>query len=151
MPNASMRFETTIHADPETIFAYISDLSRHGEWAGNSLSITPVEADQPIAVGQCYHSQADVGSLHFEAELTITKLDPPHQFAFRGSDSTGKFHHTFTITPKTEHSIVQRQFDFTLTFVQWMMFYVLYFPVRRPAALKALARLKTELEDKDLD
>ena len=124
----------------------ISDLPRHREWTGSPLSIMPAESNQPVAVGQRYRSPADVGNLHFAGELIITKLDPPHLFAFRGRDSTGEFHHTFTITPTSEHSTVQRQVDSTLTFTRWLIFYVLYFPVRRPAARKALAQLKPQLE-----
>jgi hypothetical protein len=87
-----------------------------------------------------------VRGLTFTANLRVTEYQAPAHFVFDGQDSTGKFSHRFTFTPFNNGTMVTRQIDFALSFRQWLRFLVLYFPVRRPAANKALRLLKERLE-----
>ncbi len=134
-----MRFETVIDAPQETVFAYVADLTRHGEWAGNALAI------EQVGDG-VYRSVADVGRLQFTAELVQTVYDRPHRFGFRGEDKTGSFVHTFTFETVDGRTKVTRDIQFTLSLKQSIMAKLLYFPVRRPAGIRAMSRLKTQLE-----
>ena len=102
--------------------------------------------DDAPQVGSRYRSSADVGNLHFDADLTVTAYDPPHAFGFRGTDKTGSFSHLFTLLPNNGSVKVTRTYKFDLTFGQYIMYLLLFFPVRRPAANKALLRLKSQLE-----
>ncbi|MEM7798017.1 MAG: hypothetical protein AAF633_02405 [Chloroflexota bacterium] len=145
MYKASMRFHTTVEKRAEIVFDYVSDLSRHGEWAANPLTITSL-SDEPIGVGKAYRSLAEVRSLTFEADLVVSTFERSNRFGFKGEDSTGKFKHTFLFVPLPMGSKIERIFEFELTFRQWLLFYLLYLPVRRPAGLQAMARLKKELE-----
>ena len=147
MPQASFRVRTTINAEPEVIFGYVADLAQHGQWAANQLQIEPVSPG-PAAVGSRYRSMAQVNGITFIAELQVTKYQPPREFAFAGEDETGRFEHRFTIQPHAHGAQVERQVRFTLTPRQWLMFLLLLYPVRLPAAKKALGLLKRRVEQR---
>ena len=147
MPNASFRVRTTINAEPAVIFETIADLTRHGQWAANQLQIEPVSAG-PAALGRHYRSTAQVNGITFIADLHVTTYQPFHAFAFAGADQTGRFEHHFTLRPADQGVQVERQVRFTLTLQQWLLFLVLLYPVRLPAAKQALELLKRRLEQR---
>jgi uncharacterized protein YndB with AHSA1/START domain len=148
MPNASFRVRTTINAAPEVIFASIADLSLHSQWAANQLLVEPISPG-PVTLGHRYRSTAQVNGITFTAELQITTYQPPFVFAFAGEDQTGQFEHRFTIRPTAHGAQVERHVRFTLTLRQWLLFLVLLYPVRLPAAKKALLLLKQRIEQRD--
>lgn len=142
MPKASMKFETIVPASKTAVFKYVSDLTKHGEWAGNQLVITPEDGgDGPPTVGRKYGSTAHVKNLQFDALLTVTEYAPNNRFAFSGADSTGEFTHTFTFEPAGKQTKVVRTAEFDLSVYLWVRFWLLYLPVRRPAGMKAMANL----------
>ena len=142
MPEASIQFSTEVSAPASEIFAYVSDLTKHGEWAANPLKITPLGGGSAeIKVGRRYKSVATVKNLTFEAELEVSEYLPPTRFAFSGSDSTGIFTHLFTFEPVSNGTKVTRSINFDLSFYLWVRFWILYFPVRRPAGRKAMEQL----------
>jgi uncharacterized protein YndB with AHSA1/START domain len=145
VPHTSLAASTTISATPAAVFAYVADLTKHGEWSANPLTVAAVSTS-PAMVGNHYRSTAVVRGITFTAELTVTDYQAPTRFAFDGHDSTGKFSHRFTFTPVGSGTKVTRRIDFTLSPRQWLMFWVLYFPVRRPALHQALRLLKRRLE-----
>jgi hypothetical protein len=145
MPHASFRVRTTIHAAPDAIFAVLADLPGHGRWAANSLQIEPISPG-PVVVGQRYRSTAQVSGITFTAELQVTTYQPPRVFAFSGEDSTGHFAHQFTLQPTAQGTRLERHIRFALTFRQSLLFLLLFYPVRLPAANKALALLKQHVE-----
>ena len=147
MPQASFSEQITIQTDPQTAFDYVSDLTTHGEWGANSLSIAAIE-DGEVRVGKEYRSSADVGSLHFDAELIVSELKSPERFTFTGSDKTGKFTHTFTFAPSGNATTVTRTATFDLALSQYLFYLVTLLPVRRPAMRKSLTALKQKLEAK---
>ena len=139
---ASMRFETVVPADQETVFTYVSDLTKHGEWAGNALEITAVDSDAALGVGKVYSSKATVRDLVFNAQLSVSDYAPSDRFAFNGADSTGSFVHTFNFKPVNGGTEVTRIADFELSFYLWIRFWVLYLPVRKPAGDRAMENLR---------
>src|SRR5262245_27935812 len=112
MPNATLTVSTTIKATPDVVFAYLSDLTRHGEWAANPLRIEALTPG-PVAVGSRYHSEAQVGRFAFSAELWVTVCQPPRIFTFAGKDETGQFEHRFTLSPQANETQVERRISFT--------------------------------------
>ena len=48
MPGTKAKYSVFIDAKPDDVFAYVSDLSKHGEWADDPLQITAVD-DSEIA------------------------------------------------------------------------------------------------------
>ena len=129
MPQASMKFKTVVPADQETVFNYVSDLTKHGEWAGNELVITPNDANQALGKGKSYTSKATVRDLVFDAQLSVSRYNPSDQFAFTGADSTGSFEHTFTFKTVDGGTEVTRVAEFELSLYLWVRFWVLYLPV----------------------
>lgn len=144
MPQAQMTFKTVVPADQETVFAYVSDLTKHGEWAGNELVITPNDASEALAVGKTYTSKATVRDLVFDAQLTVSGYQPSERFAFTGADSTGSFEHVFTFKSVDGGTEVTRVAGFDLSVYLWIRFWVLYLPVRKPAGERALGNLRKQ-------
>lgn len=145
MPNASLIASTTIDINPEAVFAYVADLTRHGEWSANPLTIEAVSTS-PTIIGDQYRSSAVVRGITFTADLRVTNCQSPISFGFSGHDTTGTFSHQFMFTSRNNGTEVIRKIDFTLSPKQWLMYLVLYLPVRRPAANRALHLLKQHLE-----
>ena len=145
MPYASLIASTTIDSKPEAVFAYVTDLTRHGEWSANPLTIEAVSTS-PTIIGDQYRSRAVVRGITFTADLRVDSYQAPVSFGFSGQDSTGKFEHRFMFTPVDNRTRVTRKIDFKLSPQQWLMYLALYLPVRRPAAHRALRLLKQHLE-----
>lgn len=146
MPSPSFAVSTEIRAAPETVFSYVADLSKHGEWAANELRVEPLD-NSPLGVGKKYHSVATVGGREFHADLQVTQYDAPTQFAFSGHDETGKFFHRFTFEPVENRTRVSRTVSFDLSLPQYAFYLVALNRVRLPAARGALERLKDRLEN----
>ena len=66
---------------PEAVFAYVSDFSRHHEWARNALTITALGAG-PAGVGSKYRSVARQAGKDWASDLEITGYEPPSRFEF---------------------------------------------------------------------
>lgn len=145
MPTPTFSVSTEIRAAPETVFAYVSDLSKHGEWAANALRVEPRD-NTPLRVGKKYDSTATVGGREFHAALQITAYDPPRVFSFSGSDETGTFSHRFTFEPVENRTRVTRTVSFDLSLPQYAFYLLALNRVRLPAAHKALQRLREQVE-----
>lgn len=145
MPTASLHIAIDLPQPPATVFAYVSDLTKHGEWAANPLRVEATSLD-PVGVGKEYRSTASVNALTFTAALRLIAYQPPSLFAFSGHDSTGAFTHEFRLQPRGDGGThLERHITFELGWRQWLMFGLLYFPVRRPAARRALELLAQRL------
>jgi hypothetical protein len=62
MPTTSISFHTNINARPEVVFAYIADLTQHGEWTANPVQIEALSSG-PVTVGSRYRSTAHVNGI----------------------------------------------------------------------------------------
>ena len=145
MPIASFRVSIKINASPDKVFAYISDLTRHGEWAADPLQIAALTPGQ-ISMGSRYRSTAQSHGITFNTELEVTEYSAPSRFAFVGEDATGKFSHVFTFQTHQGGTLLTRRINFTASFFQWLVFWVLLYPARIPSARRTLELLKARLE-----
>jgi hypothetical protein len=77
-------YRVSIRVKPEAAFAYISDLTRHGEWSDH-LS---VEAQSPgeVQVGKEYISWGKTLYEKRRNELKVTAYQSPTYFAFMAQD-----------------------------------------------------------------
>ncbi len=146
MPTPSFSVSIEIRAEPKAVFAYVSDLSKHGEWAGNELRVEPIDSS-PIGVGKKYRSFANARGREFHADLTVTEFSPPNVFAFAGGDETGKFSHRFTLERIENRTRVTRTVNFDLSLGQYIFYLMALNRVRLPVAKVALEKLK-ELSEK---
>ena len=88
--------QISINAPADKVFAYISDFTKHGEWAGNGLTVTK-DGDGPIAVGSTFSTTARQFGEQRE-HSTITDMTPNTSFAWDSKGALGTAHHWFTIS-----------------------------------------------------
>jgi uncharacterized protein YndB with AHSA1/START domain len=138
---------TTIGARPEEVFAYVADLTRHGEWSADPVQIELVEGDG--GPGGRYRSTARSKGKTIAADITVSQREAPMTFAFDVRDLTGDYHHVFTLAPEAGGTRVERRITTSnLSLAQRALFYVVYPTVKRPNARAALGKLKARLESR---
>ncbi len=150
MTSHMITYRVEINVPPETVFAYVSDLSRHPEWSGGRLAIEAV-APGPIAVGSQYLSRGDVaGQADRPNRLRVTQYQPPDRFAFVANDPDfGDVPHEFRLTARAGGTLLERTITVTLPPVRALLFRALILPlIGKPMMDKALARLKARLEER---
>ena len=122
-------------ASPSAVWPLVSDLTRHGEWSADPLTVT-------AAGERAYESVAKSKGKEFRARLEVLASEPERRFAFRATDATGTYEHVFTLAPDGGGTQVTREITATgLTAGQRVLFYVVLPIVKKPNARKALERL----------
>jgi uncharacterized protein YndB with AHSA1/START domain len=146
MPGTKFRSSVSVDAKPEAVFSYVSDLSKHGEWAADPLEITPVD-DSGIAVGKRYTSAAEFRGSTVEGEQTVTEYEAPNRFAFHVKDSTSEHDHIFAFPPQGEGTLMERTAVGQWSFGTWLLAATVGgILIGKPATKKAYSRLKDNLE-----
>jgi hypothetical protein len=79
-----IRHSIDIERSPSDVFAYLDDLSRHGEWQPDIVSVEVPPG--PITRGTRAVETRRMGRREQRITYEITEHDPPHVFAFRGVD-----------------------------------------------------------------
>lgn len=82
---AAIKESIEISRRPEDVFAYIDDLSRHGEWQEEIVSAR-VDTDGPTKVGTRATETRRFGKRDQTMTYEITEHAPPRVLAFRGVD-----------------------------------------------------------------
>src|SRR2546423_11046075 len=85
-----------IAAPAAKVFDYVSDFTRHGEWAGHGLEVSK-EGDGPVAVGTTFATTAKQFGTQRETS-TVTELAPGQTFGWDSKGALGRVHHWFTVT-----------------------------------------------------
>jgi uncharacterized protein YndB with AHSA1/START domain len=101
--------QTTINAPAEAVFAYLTDFSRHPEWAGQQLAITPAN-EGPAKVGSTYSSVGHQMGTH-RGIVTVTELVPNQKLVFESDDDTGRFRHTFELKGEGAQTELSKTFE----------------------------------------
>lgn len=130
------KYLATVRSDapPGTLWPLVSDLTRHGEWSADPLTVT--------VAGDGYESVARSKGKEFRARLDVLESAPPRRFAFRAVDATGTYEHVFTLEPDGAGTRVTREITATdLSLAQKVLFYAVLPIVKKPNARKALERL----------
>src|ERR1700693_857579 len=106
-------FSVEIDRPAPEVFAYLSDLTRHGEWSPTGLRVESIAPGRPVAVGARYRSFGFNLGRQFENQLEITELEPPKRFGFTAQTQIGSrlFRHTFVLTPTAAGVRVDRIID----------------------------------------
>ena len=122
-------------ASAETLWPLVSDLTRHGEWSADPLTVT--------ATGEgTYSSVARSKGKELRATLEVLESVEPSRFAFRASDATGTYEHVITLAPDGDGTAITREIEATdLSFAQRALYYAVLPIVKRPNARKALEKL----------
>jgi uncharacterized membrane protein len=103
--------QISINAPADKVYAYVSDMTKHGEWAGHGLAVVK-DTDGPAKVGSTYSTTASQFGTQKE-HSTITDMAPNTKFAWDSKGSLGTAHHWFTIADNGEHSMVTKGAQFT--------------------------------------
>ena len=144
-----IRFKIEVPASPEEAFAYVADLPRHGDWANPKagLHVEPVSAEA-TGVGSKYRSSQRFLGKDTGADITITRFEAPRVLAFdavhQGKKGPETYTNVFTFTPSGAGTVVERSIDRQPP----MLAGILVYPAIRADAMKALRRLKSNLESK---
>ena len=88
--------ETLIKASPEQVFAYVSDMPRHSEWASHDLEVKQA-SDGPVGVGATFASVGHQFGTQRETQ-TVSQYEPGRRFAFDAKGSIGVVRHTFDLS-----------------------------------------------------
>jgi Polyketide cyclase / dehydrase and lipid transport len=140
------RFEdrTTIRATADRVYVYVSDMTKHGEWAGNGLEATK-STDGPVAVGTVYATTAKQFGTQRE-HSTVTEMTPGRAFAWESTGVLGRAHHGFAISPDGDSTNVSKSAEIVEpSFLAKMMGWKLGRDI--PAGLhRDLERIKANVE-----
>src|SRR5581483_11147310 len=86
---------------PEEVFAYIDDLSRHGEWQGQIVSVE-VLTEGPTRVGTRAADVRRVPGGKQKITYEITEHDPPRKASFKGVNGPVRPVGSVTVEPAGE-------------------------------------------------
>lgn len=126
---------TRTDAPAEAVWPLVSDLTRHGEWSADPLTVTP------LADG-AYESVARSKGKEFRATIEVLESVEPTRFAFRAKDATGTYEHVITLAPEGSGTTITREITATdLSLGQKALFYAVLPVVKKPNAQKALDKL----------
>ena len=137
-----------VNAPLQSVFDYVSDLTRHPEWSGGELKIEAVTAG-PIAIGKEYVSRGEVAVQKDRPNtVRISEYQPPHTFGFVANDPDfGDVSHVFTFTEQNKGILIERAMTVSLNPIVAVLFRFFIYPfVGRPSMDRSLAKLKEKLE-----
>jgi hypothetical protein len=131
----------------DDVFRYVSDLSRHHEWAAQRIEIEPAN-ETVTGIGARAASKAHQFGRVNTNRLMVTELSPPHRFAFEAEGREGYFRHSFDLTPVEGGTRVSKNFDVLKTsFPISLLLPLFHFTAPRGLA-GDLRRIKTRIEQK---
>ena len=148
MTTVANTYRVMINAQPETVFAYVADLTRHPEWSGGRLKIEARSAG-PVAIGSQYMSHGDVaGQKDRPNELRVTQYQPSTRFAFVAKDpGFGDVSHEFTFQPQGSGTVMERIVTLDMAPLMAFAFKTFILPlIGKPSMDKSLAALKAKME-----
>lgn len=141
--------QVLVYAPLQKVFNYVSDLTRHPEWSGGELKIEAVSPG-PIAIGKEYQSRGEVAIQKERPNIVrVNDYAPPNKFGFFASDPDfGKVSHMFTFVEQSGGVLVTRTMIVNLNpLVAFGFRFIVYPLIGSPSMNKAMAKLKTKLED----
>ena len=147
MTNVVRSHQILVSAPLQTVFDYVSDLTRHPEWSGGELKIEAVSPG-PIAIGKEYRSGGQVAiQKNRPNTVQVTEYEPPHKFGFVANDPDfGKVTHVFTFREQSGGVLVKRTMTVNLApIVAFGFRFVVYPLIGSPSMEKSMESLKAKL------
>ncbi len=140
-------YSVDVKTPQATVFNYVADVSRHGEWgsADDHMKATAERPGQP-AMGSRYKADGLLNGKANQSNVTITALEPPKRLAFDAEDSNSVFHHEFTFSPAAGGTHVERH----VTMTKGPFYFPLVLAIFKSTVQKnyngAMSNLKTKME-----
>jgi uncharacterized protein YndB with AHSA1/START domain len=143
MPSQKM----TINAPQETVFAYVSDISKHGEWGHPGQKLQVEKTSQgPVGQGSTFKSVGQQFGTQNDT-VTITEFTPSRRVVYESQGKAGHLRHWFEITPSGSGVEVEKGFDIVKAGFPFVLFAPVVKAFIAPGALKGdLERIKAKLE-----
>src|SRR5574341_366090 len=139
--------QVLVNAPVQTVFDYVSDLTRHPEWSGGELKIEAVSSD-PIGVGKEYISHGEVAlEKNRPNTVQVAEYEPPHKFSFVATDPDfGKVSHIFTFVEQNGAVLITLTMTVSLNpLVAFLFRFFIYPIIGKPSMNRAMAALKKKL------
>src|SRR6266508_1378454 len=133
--------QVLVHAPLQSVFDYVSDLTKHPEWSGGELKIEAVTPG-PIAIGKEYQSRGEVAvQKNRPNTVQISQYEPPHKFVFVARDPDfGKVIHVFTFTEQSGGVLIKRTMSVNLNPIVAFLFRFFIYPfIGRPSMNRSMA------------
>lgn len=95
------RQEADIAAPIDEVFAYVSDVRRHPEWADQEMTVTHVSGPES-GPGATFATEVTiklpVGHQRDKATVVVTEAAAPRHLAYEATDSSGRYRWTVDLT-----------------------------------------------------
>jgi uncharacterized protein YndB with AHSA1/START domain len=100
-----------VNRQPEEVFSYLADVSRHVEWSPKTFRAEGLAG--PLAVGSKWVSYGAIpGDSQRQNDVEVTEYQPPSRLAFVSQDQKeGEFINTFVLAPEGGGTRVERNVD----------------------------------------
>ena len=149
MSRATATASVEVSKPPAEVFAYLCDVSRHGEWSPKAYRVEGIEAGAPLQPGTRYTSYGWVPrDKDHRNEVEVSEVLAPTRLVLTATDGGEKFISTFTVTASGAGSRVQRVMDMPKPGgVLGLVFPVILAALVKPDVAKGLVKLKTNMED----
>jgi hypothetical protein len=136
-----------VKAPQATVFDYVADISRHGEWgsADDHMKAT-AEKPGPPAMGSRYKADGMLNGKPNPSTVTITALDAPKRVAFDAEDSNSVFHHEFVFSAANGGTHVERHVTMTKGPFYFPLVLAIFSSTVKKNYNGAMSNLKTKLE-----
>ena len=138
-------YRISINAKPEDVYAYVADLTKHGEWSEN----VKVEAvsDGPIGVDSTYRSTGRMMRKEFKNDIRVTEYEPSTRLSFIANDGKNEFLQEFTFSSSDAGTLLERKVSFEMNPLMGLLFKVMIGPlVSNPSMNRSLNSLKANME-----
>ncbi len=147
MATFSISFSIHVNVPPEVAFAYVADLTRHGEW-NPGLRVTAI-SDGSIIVGSRFQSVGHIFGREIHDDLRVTEYQAPVRFAFFVKSGFGgeELTHEFMLQPKDSGTLITRTASATVSLLLKLLEPILAAFGIRSEMTKSMERLKAKLEE----
>jgi uncharacterized membrane protein len=102
-----------INRTPQDVFAYVEDLSKHGEWQEQILSVR-LDTDGPTRVGTRATDTRRLPGGTREINYEVTEHEAPHKTSFQGVNGPIRAGGTLTVEPLEGGARSKLTLNFTL-------------------------------------
>lgn len=144
----SAQWSVDVGKPAEAVFAYLADVSKHGEWSPKPLRVEGVQPG-PVSTGATFTTYGWIpGDKEHRNDVEVTEVAPPNRLVLSSKDpGGGTFVNTFTVTAADGGCRVEREMDMPKPGgIVGALFPVLLATVVRPSVQKGMKQLKHNLE-----
>jgi len=132
---------------PDEVFAYLSDVSKHGEWSPKAYRTEGLEPG-PVKAGDAFTSYGVIpGDKQHRNEVTVTEVSAPSRLVLTSKEKDQHFINTFDLQQAGDGTRVSRTMDMPMPgFPLSALMPLLKVTFIKPDVQKGLNKLKGNLE-----